>query len=147
MYKRILVPIDGSRTAAAGLREAIRLASGGGATIRLLHVMDPLPAIQGMEAIITDQLIENMEGFGEKVLKNAKALVRRSGIGADAVFQKRALGRASDEIVRQARKWRADIIVMGTHGRRGVSRILLGSDAEAVVRQSPAPVLLVRSGR
>ena len=55
MYKRILVPIDGSRTAAAGLREAIRLASGAaGTTIRLLHVMDPLPAVQGMEAIITD---------------------------------------------------------------------------------------------
>jgi len=148
MYKRILVPIDGSRTAAAGLREAIRLATDApGATIRLLHVMDPLPVVQGMEAIIIDQVIENMEAFGAKVLKNAKALVQRQGIAVDTIFQKRALGRASDEIVRQARRWRADIIVMGTHGRRGMSRILLGSDAEAVVRQSPAPVLLVRSGR
>jgi nucleotide-binding universal stress UspA family protein len=147
MYNRILVPLDGSRTAAAGLREAIRLASGNNrATIRLLHVMDPLPAMQGMEVIITEQLIENMEQFGRKVLKDAKSLVRRHGIGVDTVFQEQALGRTSDAIVKQARKWRANLIVMGTHGRRGVSRIVLGSDAEAVVRSAPAPVLLVRSG-
>ena len=147
MYNRILVPIDGSRTAAAGLREAIRLASGNTrATIRLLHVMDPLPAMQGMELLITDQLIENMEQFGARVLKDAKSLVQRHGIGVDTVFQKQALGRTSDAIVRHARKWRADLIVMGTHGRRGVSRIVLGSDAEAVLRTAPAPVLLVRSG-
>ena len=147
MYKRILVPIDGSRTAAAGLREAIRLASGvSGATIRLLHVMDPLPAMQGMEVMITDQLIESMEGFGKKVLKNAKSLVQRHRIGVDTVFERQATGRTSQAIVRQAGKWRADIIVMGTHGRRGVSRVVMGSDAEAVVRSAPAPVLLVRSG-
>jgi len=146
MYKRILVPVDGSQTAAAGLREAIRLVSGSkGATIRLLHVMDPLPAMQGMEIMITDQLLENMEAFGKKVLRNAKTLVQRQGIGVDTVFQSNALGRTSDAIVRQAAKWRADIIVMGTHGRRGISRLVMGSDAEGVVRSSPVPVLLVRS--
>lgn len=146
MYKRILVSIDGSRTAAAGLREAIRLVSGNSqARICLLHVMDPLPAMQGMEMLVTDQLLENMEEFGKKILKDAKSLVQRHGIGVNAVFHKQTTGRTSDAIVRQARKWRADIIVMGTHGRRGVSRIIMGSDAEAVVRSAPAPVLLVRS--
>ena len=148
MYKRILVPIDGSRTAAAGLREAIRIARGTGQTrIRLLHVMDPLPAMQGMEVLATAQIIENMERFGARLLKDARTRVQRSGIAVDTVFRKRVPGRASAEIVRQARNWRANIIVMGTHGRRGVSRMLLGSDAEAVVRTAPAPVLLVRSGR
>ena len=147
MYRKILVPIDGSRTSAAGLREAIRLASGNGqAKICLLHVMDPLPAMQGMEVMITDPLIENMEAFGKKVLSNAKTVVQRHGIGVETVFQRQALGRTSDAIVRQARKWRADAIVMGTHGRRGVSRIVLGSDAEGVARSSSVPVLLVRSG-
>ena len=146
MHKRILVPVDGSRTATAGLQEAIRLASGNAeATIQLLHVMDPLPAMQGMEAMITDQLLENMEAFGKKVLKNAKALVQRHGIGVDTVFQRKTLGRTSDAIVKQAAKWRADMIVMGTHGRRGISRLVMGSDAEGVVRSSPVPVLLVRS--
>jgi nucleotide-binding universal stress UspA family protein len=147
MYKRILVPVDGSRTAAAGLREAVRLAFGNNqAKICLLHVMDPLPAMQGMEMLVTEQVLENMEGFGKKILKDAKSLVQRHGIGVDAVFHRQATGRTSDAIVRQARKWRADVIVMGTHGRRGVSRIVMGSDAEAVVRSAPAPVLLVRSG-
>ncbi len=146
VYKKILVPVDGSHTAAAGLREAIRLAFGtSGATIRLLHVMDPLPAMQGMEIMVTDQLLENMEGYGKKVLKNAKSLVQRHGVSVETVFEKQATGRISQAIVRQARKWRADIIVMGTHGRRGVSRVVMGSDAEAVARSAPAPVLLVRS--
>ena len=146
MYKKILVPIDGSRTAAAGLREAIRLASGNPkATIRLLHVMDPLPAMQGMEAMVTDQLIESMETFGKKALKKASVLVKRHDIGVDTVFQNQPLGRTSDAIVRQAQKWRADIIVIGTHGRRGISRLVMGSDAEEVVRTAPVPVLLVRS--
>ena len=144
MYNRILVPLDGSRTAAAGLREAIRLASGNArATIRLLHVMDPLPALQGMEVIITEQLIENMEQFGRKVLKDAKSLVRRHGVGVDTVFQEQALGRTSDAIVKQARKWRADLIVMGTHGWSGVVRWMLGSVAHGVIQTAPCPVLTI----
>jgi nucleotide-binding universal stress UspA family protein len=52
--------------------------------------------------------------------------------------------RVADVIVREAKKWRADVIVLGTHGRSGLSRVVLGSDAELVVRESPVPVLLVR---
>jgi nucleotide-binding universal stress UspA family protein len=62
-YKRILVPIDGSR----------------GATIRLLHVLEPLPALQGMEVIITETLLDNMTSFGEKILQNAQAIVESHG--------------------------------------------------------------------
>jgi nucleotide-binding universal stress UspA family protein len=54
-------------------------------------------------------------------------------------------GRAADFIVEQARKWRADLIVLGTHGRRGVRRLVMGSDAEQVIRATRVPVLLVRS--
>jgi nucleotide-binding universal stress UspA family protein len=52
----------------------------------------------------------------------------------------------ADIVTRQARRWKADLIVMGTHGRRGVNRMIMGSDAELVVRNAPMPVLLVRSG-
>lgn len=148
MYQRILVPIDGSPTAAAGLREAIRLASGNkGAAIRLLHVMNPLPIMSGMEAVITDQLLDNLEAFGQKILKNAGAQAARAGIRAQTVFQKRFSGGAADAIVSEARKWKADVIIMGTHGRRGLTRVVMGSDAESVVRTSPVPVLLVRVKR
>src|SRR5688572_888548 len=119
MYKRILVPIDGSVAADAGLREAIKLASARrGATIRLLHVLEPLPALHGMEMVVTGPLLENMSAFGKKVLENAKALVERNGIRAETVFQNRSQKRAADGILREARSWEPDLIVMGTNGQR-----------------------------
>lgn len=146
MYKRILVPIDGSVAADAGLREAIKLASARrGATIRLLHVLEPLPALQGMEMVITGPLLKNMTAFGEKILENAKALAKRNGIRAETVFQNRSQKRAADGILREARSWEPDLIVMGTNGQRGLSRAVLGSDTETVARAVTVPILLVRA--
>jgi nucleotide-binding universal stress UspA family protein len=146
MYKRILVPIDGSPTAEAGLREAIKLASGHpDSTIRLLHVLEPLPALQGMEVIAIDPMLENMTAFGQKILKNAKAHVESNGIRAETSFQKASLRRAADGIEQEAAKWRADLIVMGTHGRRGIDRLVMGSDAESVLRVSSVPVLMAKA--
>ncbi len=146
MYKRILVPIDGSVDADAGLREAIKLASARrGATIRLLHVLEPLPALQGMEMVITGPLLENMTAFGKKILDDAKALVKRNGIRAETVFQNRSQTRAADGILREARSWEPDLIVMGTNGQRGLRRAVLGSDTETVARAVTTPILLVRA--
>lgn len=148
MYKRILVPVDGSRTATAGLREAIRLVSGTrGATIRLVHVMNPLPTMQGMEATITQQVLDNLESFGRQVLKKAAALVESRGARAQTVFLERFQGGAANAIVAEAKKCKADVIVMGTHGRRGLTRVVMGSDAETVVRMAPVPVLLVKTSK
>jgi nucleotide-binding universal stress UspA family protein len=145
MYKRILVPIDGSVAADAGLREAIKLASvRRGATIRLLHVLEPLPALQGMQAAVTGPLLKNMTVFGEQILRDARARVERKGIRAETVFQKRSQKRAADGIEREARAWKPDLIVMGTNGQRGLTRALLGSDAETVARAVTVPILLVR---
>ena len=146
MYRRILVPIDGSPASDAGLREAIKLASASrNSTIRLLHVLEPLPALQGMEVIITDALLRNLTAFGEKILKEARARVERQWLRAETVFQRRSQKRAADGIAQEARRWKADVIVMGTHGRRGLSRAMLGSDAELVVRAATVPVVLVRA--
>jgi len=145
MYKRILVPIDGSVAADAGVREAIKLASAGrGATIRLLHVLEPLPALRGMGTAVTGPLLKNMTAFGENILGNAKALVERSGIRAETVFQRRSQKRAADGIAREVLAWKPDIIVMGTNGQRGLSRAVVGSDAETVARSVSVPLLLVR---
>lgn len=146
MYKRILVPIDGSVGAEAGLREAIKLASGKrGSTIRLLHVLEPLPALQGREVPVTGALRKNMTALGEKILKDAKTRVERKGIRAETVFQRRVQRRAADGIEREARSWKPDIIVMGTNGQRGLTRPMLGSDAEAVAHAANVPILLVRA--
>jgi nucleotide-binding universal stress UspA family protein len=82
---------------------------------------------------------------GKKVLANAEAVVRKGGLEPEAVLLEAIGGPSSRLIVAQAQEWPADLIVMGTHGRRGIRRLALGSDAEHVLRASPAPVLLVRS--
>jgi len=148
MYKRILVPVDGSPTATRGLREAIRLAKGHDSTLRLLHVVDRLPLTQGMEPpAIIEELLRSAERAGHAVLEAGAALAAKDSIQAQTVMRKPPRGRVADTILDEARKWKAGLIVMGTHGRRGVRHLLLGSDAESVVRAARAPVLLVRSAK
>jgi nucleotide-binding universal stress UspA family protein len=143
-YRRILVPMDGSAAAAAGLSEAIGLATAHRAELCLLHVREKLPALQGMEVLIERQVIENLTRFGRKVLATARSEVEHRGLAARTVLRRSPRESAAEAIVAEAKGWRADLIVMGTHGRRGMTRIVLGSTAEAVLRTAPVPVLLVR---
>jgi nucleotide-binding universal stress UspA family protein len=143
-YRRILVPVDGSAAAAAGLDEAIGLAAAHRAELCLLHVREKLPALQGMEVLIERQLIENLTRFGRRVLADAGAAAKRRGLVPRTVLRRSPRDSIAEAIVAEAKGWRADLIVMGTHGRRGMTRLVLGSTAEAVLRAAPAPVLLVR---
>jgi nucleotide-binding universal stress UspA family protein len=146
-YKRILVPVDGSSTAAAGLREAIRLAKGQGARLQLVHVVDQHTTVMlGVEAAYyIDEMLQSAKKSGQRLLARAVAQATKAGLQASGVLLETLTGPAADPIVRQARKWDADLIVIGTHGRRGVRRLVMGSDAEQVVRSSPVPVMLVRA--
>lgn len=146
MYKRILVPVDGSHTSTLGLQEAVRLAKESQAALRLIHVVDEFVVVQN-DAYMpgAGELLDALTDSGKQCLKNAKALAERHGVKAETAIFKTIGGRVADIIVKDARKWRADVIVMGTHGRRGVSHFVLGSDAEAVIKLTPVPVLLVRS--
>jgi len=146
MYQRILVPVDGSHTATLGLKEAIRMAIDQRARLRIINVIDEFLVAQNIDGFTNvGDLFGAMEDAGKKALANALALTRRYDVKADTALYETASGRVADVIVREAKKWKADLIVMGTHGRRGVGRIVLGSDAEAVLRATPVPVLLVRS--
>lgn len=143
MYKRILVPVDGSRTATLGLQEAMRLAKDQKAKLRLLCVLDDsvlMPLPEG--AIHVPEIYQALEDSGRAVIKKAMADVKKQGLTASALLYRR-LAPVADIIVQQAKRWHADIIVLGTHGRRGVKRMVMGSDAEAVLRTSPIPVLMV----
>jgi len=149
-YKRIAVPVDGSEASNLGLREALRLARGQHAKLQLVHVIDQHYALMtAPEASV--QIVEVMRALkqgGRRILRNAEALVKRHRCSCSCVLLETMTGPAADPIVRQAKKWRADLIVIGTHGRRGVRRLVMGSDAEQIVRTSPCPVMLVRaSGR
>jgi nucleotide-binding universal stress UspA family protein len=148
MYGKILVPIDGSATSACGLKEAIKIAGQFGSRIRLVHIVNELIFGGGDGAgIYASDLIVSLRNGGKSLLTQAAARVRRQGVEVDSVMIESLGAAAADLIVEQARLWPADLIVMGTHGRRGLVRVAMGSDAENVVRITSAPVLLVRSAR
>ncbi|MDB5924586.1 MAG: hypothetical protein JWN13_3522 [Betaproteobacteria bacterium] len=147
MYKRMLVPIDGSHTSELGLRHAIGLAKPLGAHIRLLNVVDELsvvPAVDAYALVDLVSLIAALKEGGQKVLDEAATLTARSGVEAEKAQLESHGAHVSHVIVEDANQWRADLICMGTHGRRGLNRLLLGSDAERVLREATVPVLLVR---
>jgi nucleotide-binding universal stress UspA family protein len=145
MYKKILVPVDGSKTSMKGLQEAIRLARGCKAKLRLVHVVDESMALRDSAfSFAADSILEMLAHGGRKALDSAAALARKQGITPETVLIESFSGRIAEAVAAEARKWRADLLVLGTHGRRGISHLVLGSDAELVVRMAPAPVLLVR---
>jgi nucleotide-binding universal stress UspA family protein len=145
-YRKILVAVDGSPAATKGLREAIRLAKEEHAQLVILHAVDEFYAFATPEgaAPLTDLLPVLREG-GQRVLAKAKSFAAREKVKVTTVLREKMGGPVADFIVREARKQRADLIVLGTHGRRGVRRMVLGSDAEQVVRAASVPVLLVRA--
>lgn len=148
MYKRILVPVDGSRTATLGLQEAIRLAKACKAKLRLIHVVNESVALpDSAYAFVATDMLAILKKGGEESLKRALGLAARHGIKAESKLIESFTGNVAEIVVGDARKWRADLIVMGTHGRRGFSHMVLGSDAELVIRSSPVPVLLLRGSR
>ncbi|MGC8522068.1 MAG: universal stress protein [Steroidobacteraceae bacterium] len=145
MYKRILVPVDGSPTATQGLREAIRLAHDQDAAMLLLHVVDEWRVAAGdMAGVNLDAGSKALREAGAELLQKAAAQVREAGIGVETALVEELGTPVGECIVRRAREWPADLIVCGTHGRRGISRLLLGSSAEYIVRHATVPVLLVR---
>ena len=147
MYTHILVPVDASPTSDRGLEEAVKLAKLTGARLRLIHVVDELIYTAGMESFgaMTADLLLLVQKGGEQILKTGKTRVEASGVPVDTALFDSFAGRVCDLVVAEAIKWPADLIVLGTHGRRGVGRVFLGSDAEQIVRLAPIPVLLVRS--
>lgn len=147
MYKRILVPVDGTDCSEAALRHAIALAREQAAEVRLVCVVD--------ESAIDVQSPAQLKAWDALVaaakaaLEKARASAARAGVAADArLVEMEGVGeRIGELIVREARSWPADLIAMGTHGRRGLSHLVLGSVAEGVLRGSDVPVLLVHAAR
>lgn len=146
MYRQILVPVDGSAPAQRALDEAIRLAKLTGGRLRLLHVIDELAMFAGVEAYGGSSAgsLEAMRNAAEKVVAAAVDRVRAAGVEVDTEITDNFAGALVDQVGQQVKAWPADLIVLGTHGRRGVPRLFLGSDAEQIVRLSTVPVLVVR---
>ncbi|HWG71914.1 MAG TPA: universal stress protein [Steroidobacteraceae bacterium] len=145
MYSKILVPVDGSETSAAGLSEAVRLAKIHGSQLCLMHIVNEFVLdCTWAPGLYSDTLFESLRKGGEAILDAAEKVVVAQGIRPTRVMVESIGGIAADLILEQAKEWHADVIVMGTHGRRGIFRLAMGSDAEQVVRGATVPVLLVR---
>jgi len=144
MYQRILVPVDGSDTSTRGLMEAIQFAINQAGRVCLLHIVNEhvLEADYAVGTYAGD-LYEAQRESSQTVVRDAEALVRHFGLPFETVVLEGLGGQPAPLIIEHAAKWGADLIVMGTHGRRGLRRLAMGSDAESVVRGTTIPVLLV----
>jgi nucleotide-binding universal stress UspA family protein len=146
MYQRIVVPVDGSATANRGLAEAIALAKTLKASIRLIHVVSAQPVLSpALSAAVVETLRDQLRSSGESILHDALTAVRAAGVAVDTRLLEALGAEVGERVIEQAGEWPADLIVCGTYGRRGVRRILMGSDAEYILRHSPVPVLMVRA--
>jgi nucleotide-binding universal stress UspA family protein len=145
MYARILIPIDGSPTSQRGLDEAMALAQKLGSSLHLLNVVDARLLIAEVSAFAPpDQLLDEWRNAGDQLVKAGVERARAAGLNAEGAVRCDPGLRVCDMILQEAKTAGAELIVMGTHGRRGLRRLALGSDAELVLRESPVPVLLVR---
>jgi nucleotide-binding universal stress UspA family protein len=150
MHRRILVGVDGSAASDSALTEALELARSHGAQVRIVHVVD---SPYSYPDVLYGQVPPDLEALrrawreaGQKVLDQAAAMAQRAGVPTESALLESDARRLSSVIAEEAQRWGADLVVVGTHGRRGLERLILGSVAEGVARTAPVSVLLVRGG-
>jgi nucleotide-binding universal stress UspA family protein len=147
MYSRILVAVDGSHTSELALQHAINLAKQLGACLRIVHVVDESNAVN-WDAEFSDptEIWTALALNGRQILDRANTAATEADINVDTrLIEVNNPGRRIAEVIKEeADAWQADLIVAGTHGRRGLSHVFLGSVAEGIARIANQPVLLVR---
>jgi len=146
-YSHLLVPTDGSELSMAALDQAIGLAEALGARITVLHAQPPVPLpILGMgdaiDPVTVDAMVRASRQGAERVM--AEALERVHAAGQEPRQQAVEHTSPHAAIVEAARSLGCDLIVMASHGRRGLEGLLLGSETQKVLATSPCPVLVVR---
>jgi nucleotide-binding universal stress UspA family protein len=148
MYKHILVPTDGSKLSAKAVKQAIAFAKTIGARITAVHVSDEYRAVMD-EGFVLPAFATLKKRFEEMnaqrssaVLKQVKAGAEAAGVACQCVAVSNNL--PYDAIIKQAKKAKCDLIMMASHGRKGLSSVLLGSETAKVLTHSKIPVLVVR---
>ncbi|WP_251343916.1 universal stress protein [Haloplanus halophilus] len=140
MYDAILLPTDGSEPAAAAVEHALGVAERFGATLHLLYVVETDDLSHAAPELAIEELRETLRSEGESVLDDAAARATDRGVEATTAVVE---GTAEDAILKYAAENGIDLLVMGTHGRGGLERYLVGSVTERVVRRAEVPVLVV----
>jgi nucleotide-binding universal stress UspA family protein len=141
--KRWLVPLDRSPEAESVIPFVREAARGTGATVRLLHVAPPPQHVvsEGRVVAYIDQEVSRLESEGQDYLRTVEA--RMEGVPTESVVR---FGQPATEILKEAEAFEADVIVVATKSRSALSRVVLGSAAERVLREAPVTVVLVRPG-
>ncbi len=142
LFKKILVPVDGSNTSNKALDYALKIAQTDKAEVRLIYCIDELSLLSSHE--YSGEMAQLARDSGHKILQDGMALANTAKVKADTRLIDRVGQRLGESVADAAGDWGADLIVLGTHGRRGIGRVLLGSGAEQVMRMAPVPVLMVR---
>jgi nucleotide-binding universal stress UspA family protein len=151
MFRTILVAVDGTRTSSRALAAAIGLAKDEKAALHIVHVIDELvmasmvdPSGLGVAQYV-ESMLESLAKVGRKVIADAERAASKDVANVHAEVVSSRGQPVATVILRYAKRVGADLIVLGTHGRRGIGRLVMGSDAETVVREATVPVLLVRN--
>lgn len=145
MYKRILIATDGSELAQKGVQHGLTLAKALGATATVVTATEPWTAVVAGDmgiAFPIDDYEKACAANAARILTGASALAKDLGVSCETQHAKDTF--PADGIVETAKRLDCDLIVMASHGRRGVSRLILGSQANKVVTHSTVPVLIVR---
>lgn len=149
MYERILITADGSELAQKGVEHGLSLAKSLGAKVTIVTVTEPVPmagtaTLAGYIPVPVDidEYDAGQKEFADRVLSAAKAVAEKAGVDAATLHIPNRF--AADAIVEAAPKIGAGLIVMASHGRRGIGRLLLGSQTLEVLTHSSIPVLVVR---
>jgi nucleotide-binding universal stress UspA family protein len=147
VYKRILMATDGSGVSDQALHQAVMLAKTFNAELKIVCVIDRYSYDQSwwVSPGAFNSIVEGMRERAREVLDRAAVTASQAGVQARIAAIETAEGeRLSGRIAKEGEEWPADLLVLGTHGRRGMDHVVLGSVAEGVVRSATAPVLLVR---
>jgi nucleotide-binding universal stress UspA family protein len=147
MYKRIVVAVDGSETSGKALDEATNLAREMSSVILLLHVCEEMPIMwepDGMNMTLMQDSLKAIADAGKELLEKHRKQLAEQSITVETKLVETYGGRMGSVISEEAQKWHADLLVVGTHGRKGIAHFLIGSVAEDVTRTASMPVLLVR---
>jgi nucleotide-binding universal stress UspA family protein len=143
-FAKILVPTDFSERAAGAVRHAKSIGEKFGSEIRLLHVLPDMSVVLPEAVVPAPVQPPDMAELQANAVDGLKKVVQEFGLDKLNVTFEARIGSPADEIVDAAKGWGADLVSLGTHGRTGLSHLLLGSVAERVVRTAPCPVLTCR---
>ncbi|MEB3243326.1 MAG: universal stress protein [Cyanobacteriota bacterium] len=146
-YQHILVPSDGTELSSRALHQAMALAQALGAQLTVLHVQPPLPVpLIGMGDMLDPATVESLGRAAElessRILNDATAAAAQLGLTLQTELVKQDLPYRA--IIEAAKRHGCDLIVMASHGRRGLTGLLLGSETQRVLLHAPIPVLVVR---